>query len=40
MSKDYEGKVQVSETLIEIAMIRLLMTHLGQPMSLGDTRCQ
>ena len=28
MSKDYERKVQTSETLIEVAMIRLLLTRL------------
>jgi putative transposase len=30
MSKDYERKVQTSETLIELAMIRLLIARLGQ----------
>jgi transposase len=30
MSKDYERKVQTSETLIQVAMIRLLMTRLGR----------
>ncbi len=30
MSKDYERKVQTSETLIEVAMIRLLIARLGQ----------
>jgi transposase len=30
MSKDYERKVQTSETLIELAMIRLLLVRLGQ----------
>jgi hypothetical protein len=30
LSKDYERKVQTSETLIQIAMIRLLITRLGQ----------
>jgi transposase len=30
MSMDYEGKVQTSETLIEVAMIRLLVARLGQ----------
>lgn len=29
MSKDYERKVQTSETLIEVAMIRLLLAHQG-----------
>jgi putative transposase len=29
MSKDYERKVQTSETLIEVAMIRLLVARLG-----------
>jgi len=29
MSKDYERKVQISETLIQVAMIRLLLTRLG-----------
>jgi transposase len=31
MSKDYERKVQTSETLIEVAMIRLLVARLGRP---------
>ena len=30
MSKDYERKVQTSETLIEVAMIRLLVARLGR----------
>lgn len=30
MSKDYERKVQTSEALIEVAMIRLLVVRLGQ----------
>ena len=30
MSKDYERKVQTSETLIEVAMIRLLVARLGK----------
>jgi putative transposase len=30
MSKDDERKVQTSETLIEVAMIRLLIAHLGR----------
>ncbi|WP_201377815.1 IS5 family transposase [Ktedonobacter sp. SOSP1-52] len=30
LSKDYERKVQTSETLIQIAMIRLLVTRLGR----------
>jgi putative transposase len=29
MSRDYERKVQTSETLIELAMIRLLVARLG-----------
>ena len=29
-SKDYERKVQTSETLIEVAMIRLLVARLGR----------
>jgi putative transposase len=29
LSKDYERKVQTSETLIEVAMIRLLVARLG-----------
>jgi hypothetical protein len=29
MSKDYERKVQTSETRIAVAMIRLLITRLG-----------
>ena len=31
MSKDYERKVQTSETLIEVAMIRLLVARLARP---------
>jgi len=30
MSKDYERKVQTSETFIEVAMIRLLVVRLGR----------
>jgi putative transposase len=30
MSKDYERKVQTSETLMEIAIIRLLVARLGR----------
>jgi putative transposase len=30
MSKDYERKVQTSETLIELATIRLLVVRLGR----------
>jgi putative transposase len=30
MSKNYERKVQTSETLIEVAMIRLLLARLGR----------
>lgn len=30
MSKDYERKVQTSETLIQVAMIRLLLVRLGR----------
>ncbi len=30
MSKDYERKVQTSETFIELVMIRLLMARLGR----------
>jgi putative transposase len=30
MSKDYERKVQTSETLIEVAMIRLLVARRGR----------
>jgi putative transposase len=30
MSKDYERKVQTSETLIQVAMIRLLLARLGR----------
>jgi transposase len=30
MSKDYERKVQTSETLIEVTMIRLLVARLGR----------
>jgi putative transposase len=32
LSKDYERKVQTSETLIQIAMIRLLLSRLGRSM--------
>jgi putative transposase len=30
MSKDYERKVQTSETFIEVVMIRLLVARLGR----------
>jgi putative transposase len=30
LSKDYERKVQTSELLIEVAMIRLLLARLGR----------
>jgi putative transposase len=30
MSKDYERNVQTSETFIEVAIIRLLLAHLGR----------
>jgi len=30
MSKDYERKVQTSETLIELAMIRLILRRLAR----------
>jgi putative transposase len=30
LSKDYERKVQTSETLVQIALIRLLLTRLGR----------
>lgn len=30
LSKDYERKVQTSETLIQVAMIRLLLARLGR----------
>lgn len=30
MSKDYERKVQTSEALIKVAMIRLLVARLGR----------
>ena len=30
MSKDYERKVQTSETLIQVAMIRLLLARVGR----------
>ena len=30
LSKDYERLVQTSETLIEVAMIRLLLRRLGR----------
>jgi hypothetical protein len=32
LAKDYERNVQTSETLIEVAMIRLLVTRLGHRM--------
>jgi hypothetical protein len=35
MSKEYERKVQTNETLIELAMIRLLVMRLGRRMSSG-----
>ena len=35
MSKDYERKVQTSETLIEVAMIRLLILRLGRKSERG-----
>ena len=31
LSKDYERIVQTSDTLIEMAMIRLLVARLGRP---------
>lgn len=30
MSKDYERKVQTSETFIQVAMVRLLLTRAGR----------
>ena len=30
LSKDYERKVQTSETLLQVAMIRLLLARLGR----------
>jgi len=30
MSKDYERKVQTSETLVEVAMIRLMLRRLAR----------
>ena len=33
MSKDYARKVQTSETLIEVALIRLLVARLGRQTS-------
>lgn len=30
VSKDYERKVQTSETLIQVAMVRLLLTRVGR----------
>jgi len=30
MSKDYERKIQTSEMLIEVAMMRLLLAHRGR----------
>ena len=39
LSKDYEGKFQTSETLIEVAMIRLLIARQGRliPNNMPDT---
>jgi putative transposase len=37
LAKDYERKVQTSETLIEVAMIRLLLARLGQHPTLSQT---
>jgi putative transposase len=31
MSKDYERKVQTSETLVEVAIIRLILRRLARP---------
>ena len=31
LSKDYERRVQTSETLIEVAMIRLILKRLARP---------
>lgn len=33
LSKDYERKVQTSETQIEVSMIRLLVARAGRPAS-------
>jgi putative transposase len=30
LAKDYERKVQTSETLIEVSMVRLLLRRLGR----------
>jgi putative transposase len=30
MSKDYERRVQTSETLIQVAMVRLLLARVGR----------
>ena len=30
MGKDYERKVQTSETLIQVAMVRLLLAYVGR----------
>src|SRR5262249_36357977 len=38
MSKDYERKVQTSETLIEVAMIRLLLARQGDRSRRGPNR--
>jgi putative transposase len=38
MSKDYERKVQTSETLIEVAMIRLLLARLGRHTTMTNPR--
>ena len=35
MSKDYERKVQTSETLLQVAMVRLLVARLGRDASTG-----
>jgi hypothetical protein len=41
MSKDYERKVQTSETLIEVAMIRLLVVRLVLQCHFArSTRCE
>jgi putative transposase len=37
LSKDYERKVQTSETLIEVAMIRVLLARFGRHLTLPKT---
>jgi hypothetical protein len=37
LAKDYERKVQTGETLVEAAMIQLLLARLGQHPTLSQT---